>query len=600
MIDTAMSSSIQPACGLANGSISGLRIIDGEYAETKWVNDQGHLFEGGTNGTYSWLNDLPAGRYRLIVTDQRSGCADTSRYYLLQNQSGPSFQDGSVQITPATCGSQTGSITGIAVSNTSGEPHLWWLDSTGKVVGNTFNLQRVPPGKYRLKYKDVHPCDTIITPYYVVGNTGAIAIDTAGKIISPAKCSGGGGSIRGIKVSGGSNFQWKNTVTNAVVATSLNVFDLPAGSYQLTVTNQQECIQTSPVITIPQAAFIPIQILSSRTVPASCGQPNGFVEINVFSRDTGLYAFRWVDSASGQVISRFTNLYQINNGHYELFARDSNGCEQEILDVLMFGTPIPDFDYTRMNITPDRCLTGAGAIEGIVVRNLASGPTVYEWVNSSGDTVGRTLNIRNLPQGSYRLRVNNGGCNVESQPVAVGNVNATLPAPQYDEQTILKNTSATLTVKNTQSGTYQLFNNPAGTTPMQLNTTGIFTTPPLTADQQFYVRFVNGVCSSALASVWIKVVDKNAVYVPTVFSPNADGKNDVLKAIPVGRVKLVQFVVYNRWGEVVFSTTNFSKGWNGTHLGVPAETGVYVWMLRAVDELKGAPIEQKGTVMIIR
>jgi gliding motility-associated-like protein len=135
---------------------------------------------------------------------------------------------------------------------------------------------------------------------------------------------------------------------------------------------------------------------------------------------------------------------------------------------------------------------------------------------------------------------------------------------------------------------------------MQLNTTGIFTTPPLTADQQFYVRFVNGVCSSALASVWIKVVDKNAVYVPTVFSPNADGKNDVLKAIPVGRVKLVQFVVYNRWGEVVFSTTNFSKGWNGTRLGVPAETGVYVWMLRAVDELKGLPIEQKGTVMIIR
>jgi gliding motility-associated-like protein len=120
------------------------------------------------------------------------------------------------------------------------------------------------------------------------------------------------------------------------------------------------------------------------------------------------------------------------------------------------------------------------------------------------------------------------------------------------------------------------------------------------ADQQFYVRYINGVCSSALASVWVKVVDKNAVYVPTAFSPNGDGKNDVLKAIPVGRVRLIQFAVYNRWGEIVFYTTNFGKGWNGSHLGVPAETGVYVWMLRAVDELKGAPIEQKGTVTVIR
>jgi len=51
--------------------------------------------------------------------------------------------------------------------------------------------------------------------------------------------------------------------------------------------------------------------------------------------------------------------------------------------------------------------------------------------------------------------------------------------------------------------------------------------------------------------------------VPSAFTPNNDGNNDILKDIPIGIKKFNYFIIYNRWGNRVFYTTDFSRGWNG-------------------------------------
>lgn len=89
------------------------------------------------------------------------------------------------------------------------------------------------------------------------------------------------------------------------------------------------------------------------------------------------------------------------------------------------------------------------------------------------------------------------------------------------------------------------------------------------------------------------------IYVPTAFTPNGDGMNDVFRPIPVGINKINYFRVYNRWGQIVFETTQYMKGWDGNFNGKPAVAGGYVWMVEGED-FKGDAIVKKGTVLLIR
>jgi len=90
-----------------------------------------------------------------------------------------------------------------------------------------------------------------------------------------------------------------------------------------------------------------------------------------------------------------------------------------------------------------------------------------------------------------------------------------------------------------------------------------------------------------------------SVFVPTAFTPNGDGRNDILKPIAVGMQRLDFFGVYNRWGQLIFSTSINGKGWDGSISGTPQSSGTYVWMVKAVD-FTGARYFEKGTVTLIR
>ena len=102
------------------------------------------------------------------------------------------------------------------------------------------------------------------------------------------------------------------------------------------------------------------------------------------------------------------------------------------------------------------------------------------------------------------------------------------------------------------------------------------------------------------AFVTVKVFKTNPyVFVPTGFTPNGDGLNDVVRPIAVGVERINYFSIYNRWGQLLFKTTVNGHGWDGKIGGVLQGSNVYVWMVNAVDYL-GKPIFLKGTVTLIR
>ena len=90
-----------------------------------------------------------------------------------------------------------------------------------------------------------------------------------------------------------------------------------------------------------------------------------------------------------------------------------------------------------------------------------------------------------------------------------------------------------------------------------------------------------------------------SIFVPTAFTPNGDGRNDFMLPICAGIRQLDFFRIYNRWGQLVFSTTEVGKGWDGTIGGRPQTTGSFVYMVQATD-YTGKSIFQKGTLVLIR
>jgi gliding motility-associated-like protein len=105
---------------------------------------------------------------------------------------------------------------------------------------------------------------------------------------------------------------------------------------------------------------------------------------------------------------------------------------------------------------------------------------------------------------------------------------------------------------------------------------------------------------SARDTINIKVFNTAPdIFVPTAFTPNNDRLNDQLIPIPVGVTSIDFFRVYNRYGELVFSTTQIGKGWDGRIRGRDQNTSTFTWYVQGTD-FTGKRIFKKGTSTLIR
>ncbi|MEJ0105298.1 MAG: T9SS type B sorting domain-containing protein [Bacteroidota bacterium] len=89
------------------------------------------------------------------------------------------------------------------------------------------------------------------------------------------------------------------------------------------------------------------------------------------------------------------------------------------------------------------------------------------------------------------------------------------------------------------------------------------------------------------------------IFVPSGFSPNGDGRNDIIKPICVGISQLNFFRIYNRWGQLIFSTSEMGRGWDGLISGSPQPTSSFVYIAQGID-YTGKTILRKGNITLIR
>ncbi|HMI79554.1 MAG TPA: gliding motility-associated C-terminal domain-containing protein, partial [Ferruginibacter sp.] len=118
-------------------------------------------------------------------------------------------------------------------------------------------------------------------------------------------------------------------------------------------------------------------------------------------------------------------------------------------------------------------------------------------------------------------------------------------------------------------------------------------------DTYFTVVVTDAIGCTDDDDVLIKAYEGPNYYVPNAFSPNGDMLNDVFRPIPVGIQSTQYFRVFNRYGEQMFETNEWLKGWDGMHKGKKASAGTYVWMIKGTDK-NGKVVEMQGTVILVR
>ncbi|HWV69191.1 gliding motility-associated C-terminal domain-containing protein [Chitinophaga sp.] len=571
-------------CNDNNGAISNITDHANAYTKQyKWLNEKDEIV-----GTGPDLTKVPAGTYRLYayITDD---CFAISAPIVLTNQQPPSINQSSATVTAATCSNSNGAVSGIDITGIM--PYTFrWLNEADNVVSTGLELKNIPQGEYRLELTDNSGCVPVMGTPIEVDDIGTISLDAANIKITPAGCGGQGGAISGLLVAGADTYTWRNEA-GSMVGTNIELKDIPEGNYQLTATNNFSCNAQTMWYKISKTQ--PTQWLVQGEIQfPTCNETDGAILINNITGNT-IKSLKWVNTATSNVIGTDRNVMNVGPGNYALYIIDENDCEQ-----LAYTTEVPQRRGPLLSgppmVTDETCGQANGGIQAPVI--TGEGPFRYRWTDENGVEKGNGTELKGIKKGAFTLTVTDKyGCVVNSGILNVNNNASALPAPGDLYYIIAKGQPLELKWSYSTAVVFTLYADPGLNRKVNENNTGVFTLPLQFADTKYYVTASMDICTSTIATAYITVVDKTDVYIPTAFSPNGDGQNDIFRPRYTGIVSIDYFKVFDRWGKLVFSSNTLGAGWDGQR----SPMGSYIYVISGKD-LLGKTFLKRGSVLLIR
>jgi gliding motility-associated-like protein len=169
------------------------------------------------------------------------------------------------------------------------------------------------------------------------------------------------------------------------------------------------------------------------------------------------------------------------------------------------------------------------------------------------------------------------------------------PGIKYPNVYAIKNTATQLSARFLANGYSYLWTPSIG-----LNN-GSIQKPIFNAgfEQKYRIRLTSAVGCVTIDSVSVSVFENSDIFVPKAFSPNKDGKNDLLFPFLVNIKTLKFFRIYNRWGQLMYQTSDFKQGWDGVYNNIPQPLDTYTWIVEGID-VNGVAIFKKGQTVLLR
>lgn len=440
--------------------------------------------------------------------------------------------------------------------------------------GNIFS--NLPVGIYRVKVKDATGCIdsldiplTQLYPDFLISST----------LVQAATCSGSPDGSVTINLAGGKNpYQYS---LDGITFQNSNVFNLTAGSYTIFVKDNNNCTASQNIV-IPLNNSVTLDAGTDKTI---CEGRS--VQLNTLSNAN---SFVWFPPA-GLDNAGLQNPVASPVNTIKYYVTATTGICNRVDSVTVFVNPAP-----IPNAGPDSTLCF-----GRNIQLQGSGGVSYFWSPASSLNNNRLQNPTtiNLPGNiTYSLHVvDANGCNsLKKDDVVITVTRQAIVDAGRDTvlgigQPIQLFASDINHVGFTQFQWQPFYglNNPQIANPIVI----------LDKDITYTIEARTAIGCLATDQVKIQVYKGPDIYVPNAFTPNRDSRNDLLRAFPVGIKDFHYFRIYDRWGSLIFSTTNPAIGWDGRIKGTEQPTATYVWMAEGVD-YNGKTLQRKGSVIILR
>jgi len=335
--------------------------------------------------------NLAAGTYSVTVLDA-TGCAQVLTNLTVIDQAS-NFSLSPLSILPVSCHAAADGQVAVLVNNGTPPYQFSWSAPVGlhpnvPVPRDTaFGLSG---GDFRVTVTDAAGC-TAVSEWYNIEEAPALQLNLNG--ITNIVCKGDSTGTISAQVSGGVppyGFLWSNGSTLA------GLQNLPAGTYQLSVTDVRGCTVVSAQATVHEPAAA-LQFVLNNLVPDKCGKNQGAISLTV-TGGMPPHAYLWNNNA------QTASLSNLPPGMYQLTVTDNLGCvrvspEYEIVQLA------PPLSVSSVVVVDVAC---KGDSTGAVAPTVTGGTPAYQYAWSNG-TSGGTL--ANIPAGTYTLTVSDAaGC----------------------------------------------------------------------------------------------------------------------------------------------------------------------------------------------
>lgn len=534
--------------------------------------------------TYTWnttpvqtnqtATSLPSG-YAVVTVTDTSGCTATDSIMVGLIGGFPTTMNFT---SPDCFGATNGSAT--VTPNGGTGPYSYSWNTTPVQTNQT--AANIGAGTYIVTVTDSTGCSTQDT----VQLTQPTQV-TASITFNPPACFGdlnGDATVTGAGGGGQYTYLWVTTP----VQTTQTATGLGAGNYSVVVTDSAGCPATANV-TITQPAALGATM--SAVPPSVCLGGCSTISGNITGGTPG-YTYNWMP---GSLAGSSNSVCPPATTTYTLTTTDANGCSRiDSVTVTVLLPPVISFTADTFQGCAPLCVN---------FTNNTPNTQSAVWFYGDGPAFGTSPNYC-YPPGTFDVSlivVGTNGCSdtltqlayIQAFPSPTASfVAPTMPISEWESMVCFTDAS---TGAVSWSWNFNDPNDPTGSTDQDpchdFAATGTYCVDLL-------VTNANG-CTDTTEEC-IEIYPETTLYIPNAFTPNGSGPNELFMPVGIGITnENYKFMVFDRWGMLIYESNTWGEGWDGTFKGNPCQEDVYVWKLRCIDVL-GKKHTLIGHVSLIR
>lgn len=536
------------------------------YIELETTGGSGGIVVFWEDGTIGRENDrLPVGISSVTITDG-NGCGIADSVYVVQEDSlyiqtqivKPSCRnskDAQISISELRKGSEIIDITNVEIEwNIGIENQLTITDLT---AGGTYSVTVTDPEgcsiREEIQVENPPPLEIInirgdsVSCYF--GSDGSLEVETN---LGAAPY----------------NYDWGIEANYQAEALADS---LTAGVYTVTVTDALDCTNEASF-----EVFQPQELRWEALVFNALCKDDRNGKIAVLPRGgTPEYSFTWSNGGDSKEIDG------LGAGAYFMELEDKNGCLG--FDTLIVGEPENYLEIISVDVFDPVCGDETGRIEA-----FAEGGTGEYVFGTDGLLFGSNETILGLSEGTYRIFVKDeNGC-IDSSGLNVINASPEVNLDLGPDLVLPFNggTGLSPNINHAEEPILFIWSTSSQDSILSCYTCSETAIHSLQESTTVFLDIIDVNGCTAGDAIKITVDRQIFIDVPTGFTPNSDGNNDLLSVYGAKDVTVISFEVYDRWGEKVFSDSSFEtndeeKGWNGEIDGDKAHPGLYFWVVEA-------------------